>query len=265
LKAKGRAVWDNPRLLNMAANALLGLAALILASAALQLLLRTPLFPLREVVVRGDLNNASREELANALDGIVGNFFSADLAAVRVRLEQVGWVRQVDARRVWPDRIEVRLEEHVAFARWGQVAGDLQSGGLVNSHGEPFSATLDANEQARLPLFAGPDGTEGEVARRYRRFAELLAPLDMASGHGILVSVVLTPRHAWRLRMASGLELELGRDGAEPVEARLARFVAAYPDSIGRLPRPAAGPEPRRHVDLRYPNGFALRVAGWKS
>jgi cell division protein FtsQ len=86
----------------------------------------------------------------------------------------------------------------------------------------------------------------------------------LAPEHGVLVSVVLTPRHAWRLRTASGLELELGRDGAEPVEARLARFVAAYPDSIGRLPRPAAGAEPRRHVDLRYPNGFALRVAGWK-
>lgn len=257
-------MWDNPRLLNLAANALIGLAALLFAYAALQLLLRTPLFPLREVVVRGELNNASREEIANALDGIGGNFFSADLAAVRGRLEQVGWVRQVDARRVWPDRIEVRLEEHVAFARWSQVAGEPQPGSLVNSHGEPFSAALDAEEQARLPLFAGPAGTEAELARRYRRFTELLAPLGMAHEQGLLVSVVLTPRHAWRLRMANGLELELGRDGAEPVEARLARFVAAYPDSIGRLPRAAAGAEPRRHVDLRYPNGFALRVAGWK-
>jgi len=251
-------VWDNPRLLNLAANILFGLAALLLASAALQALLRSPLFPLREVDVRGELHNASREEIANALDGIGGNFFSADLAAVRSRLEQVGWVRQVDARRVWPDRIEVRLEEHVAFARWGDS-------GYVNSFGEPFAAELDTEEQAKLPLFAGPSGTEGELARRYRRFTELLAPLGAAPEHGVLVAVVLTPRHAWRLRMAGGLELELGRDGAEPVEARLARFVAAYADSIGRLPRAAAGPEPRRHVDLRYPNGFALRVAGWKT
>jgi cell division protein FtsQ len=250
-------MWDNPRLLNMAANTLIGLAALIFAYAALQLLLRSPLFPLREVVVRGELNNASREEIANALDGIGGNFFSADLALVRGRLEQVGWVRQVDARRVWPDRIEVRLEEHVAFARWGES-------GYVNTFGEPFAADMDTEEQAQLPRFAGPTGTEGELARRYRRFTELLAPLGAAPE-----SVVLTPRHAWRLRMASGLELELGRDGAEPVEARLARFVAAYADSIGRLPRSAAGEAggavSPRHVDLRYPNGFALRVAGWKS
>jgi cell division protein FtsQ len=256
-------VWDNPRLLNLAANVLIGLAAVMFANAGLQSLLRSALFPLRDVVVNGELNNVSREDVASALDGIGGNFFSADLAAVRGRLERVAWVRRVDARRVWPDRVEVRLEEHVAFARWAQVAGDLRPSGLVNSHGEPFAAPMDAGSQEELPLLAGPAGSERELARRCRRFTELLAPLGAAPER-----VVLTPRHAWRLRMASGLELELGRDGAEPVEARLARFVAAYPDSIGRLPRTAggatAGALPRRHVDLRYPNGFALRVAGWK-
>jgi len=243
-------MWDNPRLLNVAANALMGVAALIFTYTALQLLLRSPLFPLREIVVRGELKNANREEIANAVEGIGGNFFAADLAAVRGRLEQVSWVRRVDARRIWPDHIEVRLQEHVAFARWGDS-------GLVNSFGEPFAAGMDATELARLPLFAGPAGTEAELARRYRQFVELLAPLGYVPDR-----IVLTPRHAWRLRTAAGLDLELGRDGAEPVEQRLARFVAAYPDSLGRLPQAAA--EARRHVDLRYPNGFALRVAGWR-
>jgi cell division protein FtsQ len=255
-------MWDNPRLLNTAANFLIALAVLLFAGSALQLLLRSPLFPLKEIVVRGELNNADREEIVNAMEGIGGNFFAADLAAVRGRLEQVTWVRRVDARRLWPDRIEVRLEEHVAFARWGES-------GLVNTFGEPFAGRIEAAERARLPLFAGPAGTEGELARRYRRFAQLLAPLGMARGDGVIAAIVLTPRHAWQLRLSDGqnggLNLELGRDGAEAVEQRLARFVAAYPESIGRLPHSApGGAEARRHVDLRYPNGFALRVAGWR-
>jgi cell division protein FtsQ len=241
-------MWDNPRLLNLAANALFGLAMLLFAYSGLQLLLRSPLFPLQEIVVRGQLKNADRVEIANALDGIGGNFFAADLGAVRGRLEQVGWVRRVDARRVWPNRIEVMLEEHVAFARWGDS-------GLVNVQGEPFSAGMSAVEHAALPYFAGPAGTEGEIARRYRRFVELLAPLGEKPER-----VVLTPRHAWQLRLATGLQLELGRDGAEPVEERLERFVAAYPASIGQL-----GRTKYERADLRYPNGFALRVAGWKS
>lgn len=247
-------MWDNPRLLNLASNTLIAIAMTLFAYAGLQMLLRSPLFPLKEIVVRGELKNANREEISNALDGIGGNFFAADMGAVRGRLEQVGWVRGVEARRVWPDRIEVRLEEHVAFARWGQVDGDLQSRGFVNSHGEPFAAAMNAAEKDALPLLAGPAGTEGEVTRRYRRFAELLAPLGEKPER-----VLLSPRHAWQLRLGTGLQVELGRDGPEPVEQRLERFVAAYPSTLGQL-----GRAKYERVDLRYPNGFALRVTGWK-
>jgi cell division protein FtsQ len=247
-------MWDNPRLLNTVANGLIGIAALIFAYAALQLLLRSPLFPLREVVVRGELKHANRDEIAGAMEGVGGNFFATDLAAVRERLEQVAWVRGVDLRRVWPDRIEVTLEEHVAFARWG-------GGGLVNTFGEAFAAPAEDDSAQQLPLFSGPAGSEGEIAKRYRGFAELLAPLGAPPDR-----VVLTPRYAWQLRLGGAqngvLHLELGRDGAETVEQRLARFVAAYPESLGRLPRHGAADQ--GFVDLRYPNGFALRVAGWK-
>ena len=155
-------MWGNPRLLNAAADLLVGLAALLFASSALQLLLRPSLFPLSEIVVRGELKNADRAEIAAALDGFGGNFFAAELGEVRARLEQVAWVRRVNARRIWPDRIEVRLEEHVALARWG-------GSGLVNSFGEPFAASMNAAAQAGLPLLAGPAGTESEVARRDRK------------------------------------------------------------------------------------------------
>lgn len=239
--------WENPRQMRLAANAAFALAALLGAYGALQALLHSTLFPLREVVLAEAPRNASREDIANAADGAGGNFFAADLGALRGRIEQVPWVRRVSVRRIWPDRIEVRLEEHAAFARWGDS-------GFVNTFGEAFSAPMAAAEQAKLPLLAGPAGTEGDVARRYLGFAERVAPIGET-----VQRVVLTPRYAWQVRLASGLQMELGRDGAETIEQRLERFVAAYPQSIGRLGRNYD------HVDLRYPNGFALRVAGWKS
>jgi cell division protein FtsQ len=245
-------MWDNPRQLNAAASLLIGLACAMLVYAALQALLRSSLFPLREVVVQGQPANAQRAEIEAALEGVGGNFFAADLGAVRARLEQVPWVRRVDVRRVWPDRLQVALEEHVVFARWSDT-------GLVNTFGEPFAAPIEQAEAMKLPLFAGPAGTEADISRRYRRFSEALKPLNEKPER-----VVLTARHAWQVRLASGLVLELGRDGAESVEARLARFVTAYPDSIAKLG--GSGAQARLvHVDLRYPNGFALRVAGLKS
>ena len=238
-------MWDNPRLLNAAANALLAVAVLLTLFTALQLLLRSPLFPVREITVLGELEQVDGAQITRALEGRVsGNFFAADLRAVRTALEPLPWVRRASVRRAWPDRIEVSVEEHVAFARWGDS-------GLVNTYGERFAA-----ETARpLPLFAGPAGTEGEVTRRYRRFNELLAPLADQPER-----LVLTPRFAWQLRLARGLNIELGRDSArDPVERRLARFVDAYPRTLGRIQRTHG------YVDLRYPNGFALRIPDLKS
>jgi len=233
-------MWDNPRLLNAAANVLAGLAAAMLLFAAAHALLRSSLFPLREITVLATLEHTSAGEIGRATRAAVsGNFLAADLDAVRAALEQLPWVRRVQVRRVWPDRLEIALEDHVALARWGDA-------GLVNTYGERFAAT----SAERLPMFAGPAGAEAEVARRYGRFAELLAPLGEAPER-----VILTSRHAWRIRLTGGLNLELGRDLAhEPVERRLARFVAAYPQTLARMQRR------HEYVDLRYPNGFALRV-----
>lgn len=240
-------MWDNPRLLNAAANALLALVATAFVYAGLQALAHSSLFPLRDLVVGGGLQRTSKAQIERVAAGFGGNFFAADLSALRARLETLPWVRRVEVRRVWPDRVEVALEEHVALARWGDA-------GLVNTYGEPFTGQLEDAQAAQLPLFAGPAHTERELARRYQRFAGILRPLGEAPER-----VILTPRHAWQLRTSGGLHLELGRDGAEAVESRLARFVAAHPATLGRLP-PAA----TRHVDLRYPNGFVLRVPEWK-
>jgi hypothetical protein len=57
------------------------------------------------------------------------------------------------------------------------------------------------------------------VARRYRRFAQIVTPLGAP-----LERVVLTPRFAWQLRLSSGLNIMLGRD-ADAAESRLQRFV----------------------------------------
>lgn len=233
-------MWNNPRLLNAAASALSAVACVIFAFAGLQMLLASPLFPMREIVVHGALAHTTRSELErSARERVSGNFFAVDLGAIRTGMEQLPWVRRVDVRRVWPDRIELAIEEHVVLARWGDI-------GLVNTHGERFAGQTEAP----LPVFAGPAGSEGEVTRRYRRFVELLAPLQSE-----LDRVILTPRFAWQLRLAGGLSIELGRDLANaPAEARLARFVAAYPLTLGRIPRR------HEYVDLRYPNGFALRM-----
>lgn len=230
-------MWDNPRLLNAAAGFLVGLTVLACTLAAGNWLLRSSLFPVRVVEVSTPLAHVSRQDLQAVLAHYAaGNFFAARIDEVRAAAEQVPWVRRASVRRVWPDRLEVAIEEHVAFARWG-------SEGLVNTEGERFAASSDA----ALPLFIGPPGSEAEITRRYARFVETLAPLGSP-----LERVVLSARHGWQLRLANGLQITLGRD-VEAADDRLTRFVEAYARS-GTVRADA--------VDLRYPNGFAVRTRG---
>ena len=228
--------------LTLAAGIVAGMAVLGLCFGALYWLLLPQHFPLTRVDLKGAVLRTSTAELEAALPRASGNFFAADLGEIRARVERLPWVRHVAVRRVWPGRLEISIEEHVALARWGDEA-------LVNTHGERF---LGKTQEA-LPSFIGPAGTQAEVARRYARFSAIVAPLGTK-----VERVVLSARHAWQLRLANGLHLALGRD-PEAAELRLKSFVAAYPATL------SAGGRRYEYVDLRYPNGFAVRVPDLKS
>ncbi len=220
------------------AGALCGMALLAACLGAVYWLLMPQHFPLTRVELKGDFNNTSRAQLEKALPRVSGNFFAADLAEVRASLERLPWVRHVAVRRMWPGRLEITIEEHVAMARWGDDA-------LVNTYGERFVGRTNLV----LPTFIGPAGTQAEVARRYARFNAIVAPLDTK-----IERIALSARHAWQLRLSNGLHLALGRD-ADLAESRLRRFVEVYPTVKNN----------NEYVDLRYPNGFAVRAPDLKS
>ncbi len=224
--------------LTLAAGIVAGIALLGACFGALYWLLLPQHFPLTRVDLKGTVLRTTTAELEAALPRAAGNFFAADLGEIRARVERLPWVRHVAVRRVWPGRLEISIEEHVALARWGDDA-------LVNTHGEPFRGKT----QEALPSFIGPAGTQAELTRRYARFTTIVAPLGTK-----IERVVLSPRHAWQLRLANGLHLALGRD-ADLAETRLRRFVEVYPGVKGK----------NEYVDLRYPNGFAVRVPDLKS
>jgi len=76
-------VWDNPRLLNLTAGVLVGIAALIFGVVLLAMLLRSPLAPVREVRVANPLERTSKQDIERALRGrIGGNFFAVQPAEI---------------------------------------------------------------------------------------------------------------------------------------------------------------------------------------
>jgi cell division protein FtsQ len=221
------------------ANVLFALATVSLTYSGVRAFIDLPLFALREVWVLGSIHHVDAADVERLIRrDLRGNFFTLNLKEAKTAFEKLPWVRSASLSRAWPNTLVVRLEEQVPLARWGEDA-------LVNIHGERFSGVVDAP----LPHFSGPDGSEAEVTKQYRAFLRVLEPISLTP-----VSVRLSERGAWQLKLSNDLSLELGR---EDMEARLSRFVQVYPQFVS-LTR-----DDGRELDLRYDNGFAMtRVAG---
>lgn len=190
--------------------------------------------PLAGVIFTGETARVPAEGLERLAAAIAGRpAGEVALADVREAVKRLPWVRECTVRRRFPDALEVAIEAHAPLARWDE-------GHLVSDRGEIFAAAFDGE----LPRFEGPEGAAAEMARAWPRLRDAATPLASP-----VKALRLDARRAWKLTLASGLTIELGRG---EVEARLARFAAAWPAI-------AAGASPT-HADLRYPNGFALRL-----
>jgi cell division protein FtsQ len=228
-------MWDNAALLRGIANTLIFLSVLAMLYGAIYYAVHLPgLFPLQSVYLSTAPQRVDPAEVLQVVHNEVrGNFFTVDIERLRQSLGKLPWVRNVGIRREFPHRLEVQLEEYQALARWNNSA-------LVDGQGEVFVA----KSEAALPDFVGQDGTAAEVTQQYAQFSQQLAALDLQ-----VTRLVLSPRHAWQLRLSNGMVLELGR---EDMQQRLARFVAAYPYSLAAIQSQV------KYVDLRYSNGFAV-------
>ncbi|OHC70715.1 MAG: hypothetical protein A3H93_05040 [Rhodocyclales bacterium RIFCSPLOWO2_02_FULL_63_24] len=244
----GDGFWDRPMLINLLADLLLLAGGVLLAWAGAMALQRLPVFPLKQLVVVTPLDQVSRAQIEHtARSALSGNFFTVNLEAAQAAFERMPWVRSASLRRLWPDGVELALEEHRAAARWTPQEGEAR---LVNSRGEVFLAS----SREALPAFAGPEGSAPRVLARYQEFNDGLAAIGRKP-----VAIHLSAREAWQLKLDDGVVLELGRDQPKhPLADRLRRFTTHYAtvSSSAKNRLQTIGV-----VDMRYPNGFALRAS----
>ena len=242
------AAMADVRLMNATAVVLGTVAAALVVATAILWLARQPFFAIRAITVEGDVARNSVSTIrANALPKLAGNFLTIDLAAAKRAFESVPWVRVAVVRRVWPNRLRVRLEEHRPVALWGAESGEK----LVNSFGEVFEANVGDVEDDALPTLSGPSGSSAHVLAMLGRFDARFAPLGAR-----VDELAYSGRGSWQATLDSGAVVELGRGSDDDVVARTARFVATVGQVTSRFQRPL------QYADLRHHDGYAVRLKG---
>jgi cell division protein FtsQ len=241
------------RVMRQASRVLVLLATVALLGWGLVWLARGPWFAFKRLTVQGELTHNSVASLRNQVLGqLHGGYFTLNLQSARAAFETAPWVRQAQVRRVWPDQLVVRLEEHQPLAVWEHEDDEDQ---LVNTRGEVFdgsAADLDDSLAGSLPVLRGPNGSAPQMLAMHARLAPVFTALGAELKH-----LELSDRGSWRATLASGSVLELGRGEPAEVEQRTRRFVASVTEVSNKLGRRAV-----ESADLRHNEGYALKLVG---
>ena len=210
------------------------------AVGAWQLAERMPdeVMPIRHVAIEGSFAHLSRRDIQAQLEHVLeGDYFTADIERVRQELLNLPWVQDASIRRQWQSTLRIRVIERNAVAYWADDA-------LLSDRGDLFRPkTIDRTMS--MPLISGPEGLHHKVW-------EFLVRLHTdLSGLGLAVNELkLDERRSWSMLLSNGVELRLGRNDTE---RRIQRFVKVF------SMRNAPNIDDIEYIDLRYPNGFAMK------
>lgn len=198
--------------------------------------------PIARIGVKGKLNYVSPEDVQRRIEPFAeASFFKVDLPGMRRVLEEMPWITRAEVRRVWPDQLEISLEEQLPIARWGKEA-------LVNNQGVMLSAQSDADYR-QLPMLFGPENSQQKVMQQYQLVSQMLRPLGLS-----VTGLEQRDRGSWFVTVLDGrndntMELLLGRDHlVEKMRRLLTIYNVALKEQSSNIAR----------IDLRYGNGLAV-------
>jgi cell division protein FtsQ len=194
----------------------------------------------REIHLQG-VSPAAQDEVAAAVATRSGTpILGVDLAAVRARVERVGWVQSARVIRLFPDTLVVAVTERPLMAVW-QHGGRTE---VVTNNGA-VAGQIDPRRFAKLPLIVG-DGAN-EAAPPF--IALLKVHPRLWSRASALVRVDL---RRWDVRLEDGGVVALPADGEAAALKRLDSLDESSRILSLRLDR----------IDLRDPEMIVIRPRG---
>jgi cell division protein FtsQ len=239
------------RLMNITSLMMLALSALLVSAMGVMWAARHSAFAITGISVHGDIRHNNEVTLrANVVPRLQGSFFTTDLAKAREAFENVPWVRQAVVRREFPNRLRVEINEHEPVAYWGSESDSR----LLNKQGQVFSANFGELDNENLPHLSGPDNESERVWHMFATLGPLFKKMQLN-----INSLELTGRGSWRARFRNGAQIELGRGSEDEVIARVNRLTQTLAQVSQRYGRQTQALE---SADLRYMNGYALRLRG---
>ncbi|NND80850.1 MAG: FtsQ-type POTRA domain-containing protein [Gammaproteobacteria bacterium] len=224
------------------------LLATILSFGSVSLLLTDQLyrpdrFVIDQLKIKGSFRHLNPVDIETRVASeAVGNFFSVDLAAIKLRVETLQWVQTATVRREWPNTLAIHVQEQRPVMRWGQD-------GWLNDLGQVIKLPPGMGPKNSIRL-QGRERDAATMLQAARRWQQQLSASDL-----VIEKLSLSANQAWQMALrehATGHRFALLL-GHHEVDQRLNRFQYLYNNQLQQ-----PGYQLQR-VDARYPDGLAVR------
>jgi cell division protein FtsQ len=196
--------------------------------------------PIKYVRTEGVFQYLGKDEIKTVLQPLVlTGFFDADMQAIHAAVSTLPWVDTVTVKRIWPDAIDIKVREKKPYARWGKNS-------LITEQGVIFTPK-NIDQFQKLTVVTGPDLQQIKVLEIMKGIKTALADQSME-----LAEFSVNERGAWKIKLATGLEILLGRnEQLKKLQRFLRTLTVLKQEQVEQI----------AIVDLRYPNGYAV---SWK-
>ena len=194
--------------------------------------------PIRYVQVEGAFQYIDKQDIQTKIDPLLqAGYFSVDLKAIQKSVMSLPWTESIQVQRIWPDRLKLRIYEQKPVIRW-------QEHSLLNEQGEVFRP-LNIDRFQSLPVMFAPNEQRQQLLQVMHGLSVSLMDQGL-----YLTEFRVNERQSWFLSMENGLSIQLGR--LQPLE-KFSQLMKAFIISGGDLVNKMT------YVDMRYPNGYAVR------
>ena len=253
-------VWNSPKVMNSVSIFIFIGVLFYVLYLFFSMVLSHSYFDLKNVILVVENNktpNVKKEDIYKIInESLNGTALNTDLEQISYRILNNLWVSDVVVRRIWPNKMLVRVKENKLVAVFNKQTFVTEDGQLTRI---PLSekSKIESNGDCRLLELEGPMTAIPLMMKHAQLFGNSLSEIGLN-----LKTLRLTEQYSWEVETVSNLLLRFGVNYSDsPISLRLKNFVRAFPKLKENFTNNLPANNRIKHVDLRYAQGFAVKTA----
>jgi len=253
-------VWNSPKVMNSISIFIFVGLVFYVSYLFFSMVLSHSYFDLKNVILVVENNktpNVKKEDIYKIInESLNGTALNTDLEQISFRILNNLWVSDVVVRRIWPNKMLVRVKENKVVAVFNKQTFLTEDGNLTRI---PLSekSKIESNGDCRLLELEGPMTAIPLMMKHAQLFGNSLSEIGLN-----LKTLRLTEQYSWEVETVNNLLLRFGVNYSDsPISLRLKNFVRAFPKLKENFTNNLPANNRIKHVDLRYAQGFAVKTA----